>query len=154
VFLRLCETADVVLSNFTPGTMDGWGLGYDGSPPSPVAAVIAEHSGSQNLVTGVLAALLERTRSGRGQRVDVSLLGAMVWAQASEFTHMFVNGKPAGRSNGGHPMIWGTYGCSAPPTATSRWWASRPTGSRPSAGLSSAPTWPTTPGSRRRASPR
>src|SRR3954453_15598401 len=29
IFLRLSEWADVVLSNFAPGTMDGWGLGYE-----------------------------------------------------------------------------------------------------------------------------
>src|SRR3954451_6703349 len=29
VFLRLAEWADVVITNFAPGTMDGWGLGYD-----------------------------------------------------------------------------------------------------------------------------
>lgn len=29
VFLRLVETADLVISNFLPGTMDKWGLGYD-----------------------------------------------------------------------------------------------------------------------------
>ena len=28
VFLRLIEQADVVISNFKPGTMEGWGLGY------------------------------------------------------------------------------------------------------------------------------
>lgn len=28
VFLRLVETADFVISNFLPGTMDRWGLGY------------------------------------------------------------------------------------------------------------------------------
>ena len=28
VFLRLVEDADVVITNFKPGTMDGWGLGY------------------------------------------------------------------------------------------------------------------------------
>lgn len=29
VFLRLAEWADVVITNFAPGTMDAWGLGYD-----------------------------------------------------------------------------------------------------------------------------
>ena len=29
VFLRLVEHADVVITNFKPGTMEGWGLGYD-----------------------------------------------------------------------------------------------------------------------------
>ena len=28
-FLRLVETSDVVVSNFQPGTLEGWGLGYD-----------------------------------------------------------------------------------------------------------------------------
>lgn len=28
-FLALCETADVVLENYQPGTMEEWGLGYD-----------------------------------------------------------------------------------------------------------------------------
>jgi crotonobetainyl-CoA:carnitine CoA-transferase CaiB-like acyl-CoA transferase len=29
VFLRLAEWADVVITNFAPGTMDAWGLGYE-----------------------------------------------------------------------------------------------------------------------------
>ena len=29
VFLRLAASADVVIENFRPGTMDGWGLGYE-----------------------------------------------------------------------------------------------------------------------------
>src|SRR3972149_1799803 len=29
LFLRLAENADVVMENFTPGTMDALGLGYD-----------------------------------------------------------------------------------------------------------------------------
>src|SRR5438270_9877118 len=28
VFLRLAETADVIITNFKPGTMEQWGLGY------------------------------------------------------------------------------------------------------------------------------
>ena len=29
VFLKLVATADIVISNFAPGTMDRWGIGYD-----------------------------------------------------------------------------------------------------------------------------
>ena len=29
VLLKLVEAADVVISNFVPGTLDSWGLGYD-----------------------------------------------------------------------------------------------------------------------------
>src|ERR1700738_2004041 len=29
VFLRLAEVSDVAITNFAPGTMEGWGLGYE-----------------------------------------------------------------------------------------------------------------------------
>jgi crotonobetainyl-CoA:carnitine CoA-transferase CaiB-like acyl-CoA transferase len=155
-FEKLVETADVVLSNFAPGTLDGWGLGYEdlsrinprliwaagsylgphgpeshregadmagqaiggliattgreGGPMTPVGALIADHCGAQNLVTAILAALFARTHTGRGQRVDVSLLGGQIWAQATEYTHVLLTGEPTGRSNGGHPLIHALYG--------------------------------------------
>jgi formyl-CoA transferase/CoA:oxalate CoA-transferase len=155
-FLRLAEEADVVVSNFKPGTMEAWGLGYedvaarnprivyatgstfgpvgpdaeregadisaqasgglisatgrDDGEPTPVAVTIADHIASQNLVAGVLAALVARGRTGRGQRVDVSLLGGQIWAQASEYTYYFLTQRNPGRPNRGHPLIAGLYG--------------------------------------------
>ena len=151
VFRKLVETADVVLSNFQPGTLDAWGVGYaelaecnpaiiwaagstfgpvgpdskrkgadlagqaaggiistigrDGGEPSPVGVTIADHIGSLNLVAGILAALHARQRTGRGQRVEVSLLGGQIWAQACEYTAFFLNGKAPGRANYGHPLL-------------------------------------------------
>ena len=156
VFARLAEQADVVITNFKPGTMDAWGLGYealaarnprlvyatgsafgpigpdaeregadlsaqaagglinatgsDDGEPTTVAVTIADHISSLNLVSGVLAALLARERTGRGQRVDVSLLGSQIWAQASEYTFYLSSGELPGRPNRGHPMIAGLYG--------------------------------------------
>jgi crotonobetainyl-CoA:carnitine CoA-transferase CaiB-like acyl-CoA transferase len=156
VFLRLADTADVVVSNFKPGTLDEWGLGYevlaarnprviyatgatfgaigpnahregadlagqaagglisttgvDGGPVTPMGATIADHMSSQHLASGILAALFARVTTGRGQRVDVSLVGGAIWAQASEFSAYLASGKIPGRSNGGHPLINGTYG--------------------------------------------
>ena len=155
VFRRLAETTDVVLSNFQPGTLDAWGLGYedlaecnpgivwaagstfgpvgpdakrkgadlagqasgglistigrDGDPPSPVGVTIADHIGSLNLVAGILAALHARQQTGRGQRVEVSLLGGQIWAQACEYTAFFLNGKAPGRANYGHALLVPTY---------------------------------------------
>ena len=154
-FRKLVATADVLITNFMPGTMEAWGLGYDalralnsrlvyasgsafgpsgpdagrtgadlsaqasgglissngaeGDEPSPVGAVIADHIACQNLVAGVLAALIARDRTGHGQRVDVSLLGSQIWAQASEYTHYLLTGAVLGRANRGHPMIAGIY---------------------------------------------
>jgi len=155
-FERLVATADVVLSNFSPGTLDGWGLGYDalaainpriiwaagsylgplgpdarregadlvgqamggvisttgddGGPMTPVASLLADHGGAQNLTIGILAALMARASTGRGQRVEVSLLGGQIWAQAFEYTHYLMTGEMAGRSNGGHPLVNALYG--------------------------------------------
>ena len=156
VFLKLVETADVMLSNFKPGTLDGWGLGYDviatrnpriiyacgsllgpegpsaqregadlvgqaagglisttgvdGGPPTPVGATIADHIASSHMSIGVLGALLARAQTGRGQRIDVSLLGSQIYAQASEYTAFLLNGKVPGRANYGHPLLNAAYG--------------------------------------------
>jgi crotonobetainyl-CoA:carnitine CoA-transferase CaiB-like acyl-CoA transferase len=156
VFRRLAEAVDVVVTNFKPGTMEEWGLGYDdlaasnprlvyaagstfgpegpdagregadlsaqaagglistsgvdGSDPTPLAITIADHIASQNLVAGILAALFVRERTGRGQRVDTSLIGGQIWAQASEYTAYLLTGAVAGRANRGHPLVPGLYG--------------------------------------------
>jgi crotonobetainyl-CoA:carnitine CoA-transferase CaiB-like acyl-CoA transferase len=84
--------------------------GTDGGEPTPVGATIADHIASQNMVAGVLAALIARGRTGRGQRVDVSLLGGQIYAQASEYTAYFLTQRPPGRANRGHPLIHAAYG--------------------------------------------
>jgi CoA:oxalate CoA-transferase len=155
VFWKLVDTADVMLSNFKPGTLDAWGIGYDavsarnprliyaagsafgpngaeaeregadlagqamgglisttgrvGGPPTPVGVTIADHIASQNMSCGVLAALFARERTGRGQRIEVSLLGGQVWAQAAELSAYMVGGV-SGRSNRGHPLLHAVYG--------------------------------------------
>ena len=155
-FLDLVDTADVVISNFKPGTLDDWGLGYDviaernprvvyatgstfgpegpdatlegadlagqaagglisttgtdGGPLTPVGVTIADHTASQNMTAGILAALLARERTGQGQQVDVSLLGGQVYAQASEYTAFLMTGQVPGRANRGHPLLPMAYG--------------------------------------------
>ena len=86
------------------------GTGADGAPITPVAVTICDHIACLNLVGGISAALYARERTGRGQRIDVSLLGGQVWAQASEITAAMFTGASAGRSNQGHPLIPGVYG--------------------------------------------
>lgn len=155
-FLRLVDTADVVISNFKAGTLDEWGVGYevaaarnpriiygmgttfgpegpaaaregadlagqaagglisttgtDETGPTPVGATIADHIGCQNMAIGVLAALVARERTGRGQRVDVSLVGSQIYAQCAEYTAYFLSGEQSRPANYGHPLLHAAYG--------------------------------------------
>ena len=77
----------------------------DGDAPIMNGAVVADHAGSQNMVAGVLAALLHRQSSGRGQRVDVSLVGGMIYAQASEMTYTLLTGRNPERVDSGHAIV-------------------------------------------------
>ena len=79
--------------------------GQDGEFPTPVGAVIADSAGGQSLCTGILAALVARSQTGRGQRVDASLLGGQIWAQAAELTYYLVGGVKLGRANRGHAAL-------------------------------------------------
>jgi len=151
VFLRLAATADVVISNFVPGTLERWGIDYetvsaanpriiygvgstfgahgpdaarkgadiagqasggivfrtgrDAETIGPIGVTIADHLGSQNMVAGILAALYARERTGRGQKVEVSLLGGQIFAQASEYTYAFMTGRNPGPADRGHPLL-------------------------------------------------
>ncbi|MGI9612563.1 MAG: CaiB/BaiF CoA transferase family protein [Acidimicrobiales bacterium] len=148
---RLVASADVLIHNFVPGTMEAWGLTdedlaainprliyatgssfgpvgeksiregadmtgqaegglmfatrIDGSPPIINGVVIADHVGCQNMVAGVLAALLHREKTGVGQRIDVSLVGGMIYAQASELTYTLLTGRNPERTHSGHAII-------------------------------------------------
>ena len=85
-------------------------IGVDGGDMSPVGYSIVDHIASQNLVAGVLAALYVRERTGRGQRIAGSLLGAAIWSAATEFTSLAMSGRAPGRANGGHALVYGIYG--------------------------------------------
>jgi crotonobetainyl-CoA:carnitine CoA-transferase CaiB-like acyl-CoA transferase len=83
--------------------------GTTGGEPSPVGAAIADHIAAQNLVGGILAALIARGRTGRGQLVETSLVGGQIWAQVSEFTSFLSSGQVPPPSNHGHSLISGLY---------------------------------------------
>lgn len=131
VFTRLSDSADVVIENFRPGTMERWGLGYErlsrdnqglimarvsgygqtGPYASrPGYAAVGEAMGGIRYINGypdmppprnglslgdtlagmfasqgIMAALHERRRSGKGQVVDVSLVEACMAVMESSF---------------------------------------------------------------------
>jgi CoA:oxalate CoA-transferase len=63
---------------------------------------IADQTGGMMLAHGILAALVHRVRTGRGQKVDVSLYGSLLALQAIHVTRNLhsVPMKPPGQSSG------------------------------------------------------
>lgn len=59
--------------------------GDAGDPPVPVGVSAADVSASLHIIYGTLAALVEKSRTGLGQRVDVSLLNSIIAFQTQEF---------------------------------------------------------------------
>lgn len=69
---------------------------------TPAGAVVADSMAAQVMCSGILAALLVRERTGRGQRVETSLYGAQIWAQAAELTVQLIGDQVVGPYPGGH----------------------------------------------------
>jgi crotonobetainyl-CoA:carnitine CoA-transferase CaiB-like acyl-CoA transferase len=138
----LLRTADVLVENFRPGTLDRLGLTYEqasrdnprliwcsitgfGSDgpyasrpgydtvgqamsgllslltemdaPRPMGISLSDHLSGMVACNGVLAALVARGRTGKGQRVDTSLLEASISFCGENAARYFENAKVPGR---------------------------------------------------------
>jgi crotonobetainyl-CoA:carnitine CoA-transferase CaiB-like acyl-CoA transferase len=82
-------------------------------PPTAVGTAVVDQHGATLLALGVLAALLERQRTGRGLHVEVSMLRAALDLQIESATY-FLNGARLERSatplaSTFHPPPYGIY---------------------------------------------
>ena len=146
---RLCERADVVVSNFKPGSLERFGLGYEetaarnprvvyceisgfgeeagadlpgydplvqavgglmsitGPPghPSKAGVALVDVIAGLYATTAVLAALRERDRSGRGQRITINLLHAVLAALVNQASGWLAGGVAPKASGNVHPSI-------------------------------------------------
>ncbi len=66
--------------------------------PIRVTVPLVDVMTSLLVVSGILAALHEREKSGEGQRIDVSLLDALVHAQATGLASIFLTGETTPRT--------------------------------------------------------
>jgi formyl-CoA transferase len=149
-FHRLVATADVLIENYRPGVMRGFGLGYDDLAPGHPGLIYASISGYGSTgpdagkggfdlvaqgasgimsVTGepdgppmkaglpltdlgaglfalaaILAALHYRSKTGRGQHIDTSLLEAGVALSVWEATEYFASGRVPQPMGSAHRM--------------------------------------------------
>jgi crotonobetainyl-CoA:carnitine CoA-transferase CaiB-like acyl-CoA transferase len=84
--------------------------GPEDGPPMPAGATIADTAGAMQLALGIMTALVARERSGVGQRVETSALGAQLWLQMWEVLHSSMTGKALRRSGSHLPTLLGPYG--------------------------------------------
>ena len=131
LFSDLVREVDVLVENFSPGAMDGLGLGYEtlaevnprliyaaisgfgrtgpwrdrpaldviaqgaggimsvtgqpGGPPTRPGSSLGDITAGLYAAVGILAALHERERSGRGQLIDVSMMDSQMAIQENAF---------------------------------------------------------------------
>ncbi len=154
---EMAATADILVENFKPGTMEGMGLGWErlrkrnprliyvgitgfgrtgpygdwpgldqiaqgmsglmsitgqkGGPPTRVGIPIGDVAAGMWAAIGAQSALLQRMSTGTGQRVETSLLAALVGmlnVQGQRYLSLGEVPRPAGND---HPVIcpYGTF---------------------------------------------
>jgi len=86
--------------------------GKAGDPPSPVGMGIADITASFHIVAAILAAVYERGRTGKGQRIDINLLNSIMSLATQEITLYLNTGKEPQRSAAGigHPSVGAPMG--------------------------------------------
>ena len=88
--------------------------GESTSPPSKLGLPIADLSSGMFGVQGILAALLRRTRTGKGGLVEVSMMSSLLSLSVYNSTRYFVTGETPKRMGSRHPGVvpYGQYGAS------------------------------------------
>lgn len=79
--------------------------GDPGGEPTKVGVALVDVLAGQQLAIGVLAALHARTRAGRGQRVEVSLLGSLLTGLVNQASGQLNAGAAPTRLGNAHPSI-------------------------------------------------
>lgn len=81
----------------------------NGSAMAPGAA-IADTAGAMQFALAVMTGLLARERTGLGQQVQSSSLGAQLFLQMWELQHSIITGQSLTRAGAHHPNILSPYG--------------------------------------------
>jgi len=76
----------------------------DGDPMKAGVALVDVLT-AKDAVTGILAALYERERSGQGQRVEVNLLSSLLGSLANQGANFLATGESPSRLGNTHPSI-------------------------------------------------
>jgi len=86
--------------------------GREGEPPTPAGTVVADEHAATLIALYTMYALYHRQKTGEGQRIDASLLNAMVDLQCQEITFALNAGRDLqrGEKTHGHAFLGAPYG--------------------------------------------
>ena len=83
-----------------------WITGKQGEVPRLIGASVIDHHGAMIYAAGILGALVQKARTGRGGRVDVNLFSAALNLQAESLVCYFNGEKPASMQQPDHLGSW------------------------------------------------
>ena len=106
---RMCDRTQLILPN-TDDHCSGMGLmhitGHRDGPPAKVGVAITDLTTGLYTSNSVMAALLGRAKTGRGQHIDVALSDCQTASLANIASSCLISGKPdTGRWGTAHPSI-------------------------------------------------
>ena len=84
--------------------------GHSDRTPSLIGAIVLDTAGAMQLALSIMTALFARVRYNVGQQVQTSALGAALWLQQWELTHVGMTQASLPRAVSHHPNITGFYG--------------------------------------------
>jgi CoA:oxalate CoA-transferase len=79
--------------------------GYPGGPPTRVGTSIGDLTAGLFAAIGIMAALFDRTRTGRGMKVDVAMLDCQVAVLENAIARYVATGEEPGPLGARHPSI-------------------------------------------------
>ncbi len=87
--------------------------GQPGGPPTKVGVAVVDLLAGKDVVMGVLAAIVHRERTGRGQHVEVNLLSSAIGSLANQASAFLATGVSPGLLGNHHPSIapYGAFRC-------------------------------------------
>ena len=83
-----------------------WITGKQGEVPRLIGASVIDHHGAMIYAAGILGALVQKARTGRGGRVDVNLFSAALNLQAESLVCYFNGEKPESMQQPDHLGSW------------------------------------------------
>jgi crotonobetainyl-CoA:carnitine CoA-transferase CaiB-like acyl-CoA transferase len=93
---------DVVIQGET-GLMDV--TGFPGGEPTRVGIAVTDYLAGLYAIQGILLALIERQRSGKGQQIDLALFDSMLSVMHLPVGILLATGEDPGRFGNDHPSI-------------------------------------------------